>query len=121
MGSAALPYHLWTCVPGQAKFEPAFECYLGSAVGVTVNWVMTGDRLNLPIISSLTERAESEVDSGMSLDELLLFRDELVVFERYWTERNLHSGAPDGLLRNVRDIRVATDFAIANGLTLMIA
>lgn len=113
-----MPYHLWTCVPGQTTFEPAFECYLGSASSVTFNWVMTGDRLNLPIISSLTERAESEEDSGMSLEELVLFRDELVLFEQYWaSDADVH----EGLIRRIRDIRAATDHAIANGLTLVVA
>ncbi|CUI03417.1 hypothetical protein BN2497_1611 [Janthinobacterium sp. CG23_2] len=95
--------------------------YLGSAVSVDFYWESVGRKLNLPIISSLT--ASADYDDGFTLfgDDLVAFKNEIDVFEKYWIEESEKKHLPKDFLERVKIIKEGVGKAIVDGLTLMIA
>ena len=114
-----MPYFL--IIPNKLPNTPLFfDHFLGSAFSVAFYWETAGRELNLPIISSLTERADSEKGLTLSSDDLLLFRNELNIFENHWITKSSHMELPDGFIRGIREINIAINVAISNKLTLMV-
>ena len=115
-----MAYHIFSYA-SQSSNDLAFDRYLGSAVSVEFYWESVGRELKLPIISSLTERADSEEGFSISSSDLVRFKNELTALEIYWKEKSLTMELPNDFLQGIRSIATAIDVAIADGLTVMIA
>ena len=100
--------------------ELFLDHYLGSAQTIQFYWESVGERLGLPILSSLTEIADSEEGFVLVSDKLVQFRDELLILEGYWLKESVNSDLPENFLRYLRVIIAATENAISEGLMLMI-
>ena len=96
------------------------DLYLGSATTIDMYWESIGRKLELPIISALTEKADSEEGLSLSGDDLILFVNEMSIFEKYWINESSNIDLPDGFLTNLRKIIEQTEYATSRGLTLMI-
>lgn len=114
-----MAYHIFSSrvAPQEERF---LDLYLGSAVTIDFYWESVGRKLNLPLISSLTERADSDDGFVLLADELVGFGNEIKIFEKYWSDENLTGSLPDDFLEKVKIIKEGIDFAVANGLSVMV-
>lgn len=94
--------------------------YLGSARSIEFYWESVGQKLKLPIISTLTERADSEEGFVLHSEKLALFKKELELFEEYWINECINSDIPENFLQGIKVIITGVDNAINNELKLMI-
>ena len=115
-----LAYHIFIST-SLTNCDFTFDCYLGSARSVDFYWESIGRKLSLPIIASLTERADSEQGLSIFSNELIIFRNELEVFELYWIEKSITMDLPERFLQKIREIILATNAAVLNGLVLTVA
>ncbi|HEX8615129.1 MAG TPA: hypothetical protein VF800_27930 [Telluria sp.] len=115
-----MAYHIFSArvAPQEDRF---LDLYLGSAVTIDFYWESVGRKLGLPLISSLTERADSDDGFVLIADELVRFGNELKIFEKYWSDENVRDSLPDEFLEKVKIIMEGIDFAVANGLPVMVA
>ena len=114
-----MAYHM--LIPSKSPADNLLlDRYLGSAVSVDFYWESVGRKLNLPIISSLTEKADSEEGLALSAESLVLFKKEIQAFEKYWIDESSNTSLPDDFLQGIRIISEGVDNAIDNGLTLMV-
>lgn len=114
-----MAYHIFTS-DGVSHENPLFDRYLGSAVTINFYWESVGRKLNLPLIASLTERADSEEGFVLAADGVVAFKSELETFEKYWIEESSSENLPENFLENIRIIKEGVNAAIRNGLTLMV-
>jgi len=96
------------------------DLYLGSAATIDTYWESIGRKLELPIISAFTERADFEEGLALIGDDLVLFGKEMNIFEKYWKNESCDIDLPDGFLINLRKIIEQTEYAASRGLTVMI-
>lgn len=92
--------------------------YLGSALTLLHYWTLPGLKLGLPIISEMDEKANSEDGFSLSGADLIGFKDELEIFERYWMGDTDGKGRPDEFLPKIRAIIDGVQHAIENDLVL---
>lgn len=114
-----MAYHIFIHTDSSSN-NALFDLYLGSASTMDLYWESIGRKLELPIISNMTERADSEEGLSLFGNDLVLFKNEMNIFERYWIDENSNIDLPDGFLTNLRKIIEQTELAINRGLTLMI-
>jgi hypothetical protein len=112
-----MAYHMFIPKSGSEN-EMLLDLYLGSAYTIALYWTSIAHKLNLPIVSSLIDRAESEEGCVLSGRELIEFKEELVSFGHFWEKEALISGAPEYLLENVRKAILAIDEAVKLGDSL---
>ena len=115
-----MAYHIFMGV-GSPGNEADFNIYLGSAITLHEYWESVGYKLGLPIISEITENADSEDGLVLSGVDLESFRNEMVIFEKYWIDKSSTESLPDRLLLNIKKIIQQSDYAYSLGLDLMIA
>lgn len=114
-----MAYHLLIAKsPSSIKFQ--FEHFLGSAVSVQHYWESVGQKLNLPIISSITEKADSEAGLVLAQEKLKDFRCETEVLYRYWLVQSADNELPDSFLEGIVSILDATIVAIENNMVVII-
>ncbi len=97
-----------------------FDHYLGSAKSVEHYWESVGEKLNLKMISLLTEKADSEEGFTICSNDLVEFKVELLKLEEYWAKEDEEQELPENFVENLQLILEAVDKAIAKGLKLMI-
>lgn len=100
--------------------DPIFDKYLGSARYIDTYWESVGRRLSLPIVSSITERADSDEGFVIEKDDLLSFKHEVSDIEEFWKHHDSDIATPDEFYDDIRDIKEGIDKAIAKGLRLVI-
>lgn len=100
--------------------DMVFDHYLGSAQSIDFYWEEVGRKLGLSIISSITERADSEDGFVLEGEKLKEFARELVKFEEYWNQQSTTMDLPANFLNDLNSIKIATELAVAKGLKLMI-
>ena len=114
-----MAYHMLIC--NDSPDDDLFlERYLGSATSIDFYWESVGRKLCLPIISAITERADSEEGFVLFAASLIAFKNEMEVFERYWADQSHNTPLPDGFLQGVSEIMDGINNAINKNLTLMI-
>jgi len=96
-----------------------FDYCLGSAAVVDLYWESIGRKLKLPLISSITEKADYE---GFVIDEndLLLFKDELDSLAKHWKNDESKIATPEYFFDDIEKIKKAIDEAFGRGLKLVI-
>lgn len=104
--------------PSSIEFQ--FDHYLGSAISVHHYWESVGRKLDLPIISSITENADSEEGLVLAQESLKNFRCETEVLYRYWLARSVDNELPEGFLEGIVSILNATSEAIENDMMVII-
>jgi hypothetical protein len=114
-----MAYHIFVS-DGISYNNRFMDEYLGSAVSVDFYWESAGRILNLPIISNITERADSEDGFVLRDKEIIAFKNEIDVLERYWINESSKRPLPNDFLTRIRIIKEGVSKAIADGLTLMI-
>lgn len=114
-----MPYHILISDEKQGD-KVLLDRLLGSAVVVDFYWESIGRELNLPLISSIMERADSEEGFSLTNGELLSFRDELDIFEAHWRKGVPEKGVPDGFFEGLGEIRKGIESAIKLDCTLFI-
>ena len=114
-----MAYHIITTT-GSLDDDFLLDRYLGSATTLDFYWESVGRKLNLPIISTITERADSQEGFSLSADGLILFKEEIAILEKYWLNEYSETDLPNGFIQNLRVIMDGIDNAIAKKLTLMI-
>ncbi len=100
--------------------KPIFDKYLGTAMSIDVYWESIGRKYSLPIISSITERADSEEGFVIENNDLFTFKKELFTLENYWKHQDTNIEVPDRFFDDIRDVREGVDLAIKNGLKIII-
>ena len=115
-----MAYQIYICNDSSSD-DLLLDLYLGSALTIEMYWESIGRKLELPIISTLTEKADSEEGLALSGNDLVLFKDEMNIFEKYWISENSNFDLPEGFLVNIRKIVEETEHAISRGLTLMVS
>lgn len=100
--------------------NPIFDKYLGSANYIDTYWEAVGRKLSLPIVSSITERADSEEGFVIEKDELLSFRHEITKLEEFWKYQDTDIATPEDFYDDLGEIKVGIDNAIVKGLKLLI-
>lgn len=113
-------YHILT-TNDSSDDDFLLDRFLGSATTLDLYWESIGRKLNLPLIASITEKADSE-EGGFVLSgtSLILFKEEMAIFEKYWLNECPEDHLPSGFLQNLRLIMDGINNAIDNNLTLMI-
>lgn len=101
--------------------EPILDFFLGTAGTIDIYWESVGRKLNLPIISTLTENADFEQGLILSSDNLVLFRNEVEQLEKYWTDGDPKVGVPEDYFQRINELKDGISYAIDHGLELMIA
>jgi len=99
--------------------------YIGSAFLVNLYWESVGIKLSLPIISKITEEADSENGFTCEGNKLLEFKDELDVLYDYWksideceNEEKITVG--DNFFSDIEEIKNGIDEAFSKELKLVI-
>jgi len=100
--------------------DPIFDKYLGSAKYIDTYWESVGRELSLPIVSSITERADSEEGFVIEKDDLLSFKHEITKIEEFWKHQDTDIATPDEFYDDLEDIREGIDQAIVKGLKIVI-
>ena len=113
-----MPYHL--LVADGKKTAPLLDQYLGSALTLEIYWESVGRKRSLPIIASITERADSQEGFVLEADELQAFRRELVELRQYWQPGDDRYAPPETLLQTIGNIEDALTGAAPGGLTVYI-
>ncbi|MGD8914905.1 MAG: hypothetical protein PVJ68_19535 [Candidatus Thiodiazotropha sp.] len=114
-----MAYHVLIACEGLPG-KPVFDKYLGTASIVDTYWESVGRRLSLPIISGITERADSEEGFVLEKESLAAFKDELVELEKFWKSADIEIAVPDGFFDDIEEIRKGVEEAITKHLKLMI-
>ena len=76
--------------------ELILDKVLGSGVFVGIYWESVARKLNLPIISSMFTRADSENGFAIEGNTLLAFEKELIEIYSYWSEKSEGSEGSEG-------------------------
>lgn len=100
--------------------EPLVDKYLGTASIIDIYWESIGEKLSLPILSSITEKADSEEGFVLEGDGLVAFKDEIIQLEKYWKTTEVDIGVPEGFFDDIQEIKIGIDKAIENQFKLMI-
>lgn len=121
-------YHMIIPRNNSSPGDLVFDHVLGSATTMYFYWEAVGCKLWLPIISSLTESADSEDGFVLEGERLEEFAKELVKLEEYWTQQSIAPDPrknildlPEDFLSNLNSIKIATELAISRDLKIMIA
>ncbi|MGW8393123.1 hypothetical protein [Pseudoduganella sp. HUAS MS19] len=115
-----MAYHMF--IPkGSSLDDVVFDHYLGSAYTLDLYWESVGRRLGLPIISSITERADSEDGFLLTGSELLDFKKELIQLDQFWKNDVSNVGTPEDFSSNLAKMISALDHAVVNGYSLYVA
>jgi len=101
--------------------EPILDFFLGTAGTIDIYWESVGRKLNLPIISTLTERADCEQGLALSADTLVLFKNEVAQLASYWTKGDPKVGVPEDFFQRINVLMDGINYAIDKGLELIIA
>ena len=121
--------------------EPVLDKVLGSGVFVGIYWESVARNLNLPIISSMFDRAESENGFSIEGETLIKFEIELKKLYLYWSEKSKNSNeiitaeesiekiqfeeydrivAGEKFLNDLEEIQKAVNFACLKKLKLVV-
>jgi len=113
-----MPYHI-LIAQNDSPSDLILDYCLGSAEVIDLYWESVGRKLKLPLLSSITEKADYE---GFVIDEkdLLIFKDELDSLARYWKNDQTNIGTPEYFFDDIEKIKNAIDEAFDNGLKLVI-
>ena len=99
-----MPYYILI----KSKLEPKsllLDKVLGSAFFVETYWESVGRKLNLPIISSITNKADSENGFVLEGDSLLKFKQELKKLDAYWLSQDKEVVAPESFFVDIDEVR----------------
>lgn len=100
--------------------EPLFDEYLGTATSIDQYWESVGRQLSLPIVASITDRADSEMGFAIEKEDLLSFKNEISKLEEYWKNSNTDIAVPDEFFIQLDEIKRGINVAISNSLKLII-
>ncbi|MCF6253022.1 MAG: hypothetical protein L3J75_17410 [Methylococcaceae bacterium] len=101
--------------------NPIFDKFLGSAIKIDTYWESIGIKLSLPIISSLTEKADSEYGFVLEGAELHAFKEEVIQLEKFWRNTTNSEVAPsDEFFDDLVDVKSGIEKAIKHKLKLII-
>lgn len=114
-----MAYHIFTS-DENLKNNRSLDQYLGSAVSIDFYWESVGRRLNLPIIASITEKADSENGFVLQGNDLNNFKSEIEILEKFWIHENTKKNIYSDFLENIKIIKEGINRAIFNKATLMI-
>ena len=79
----------------QTAAKPFVDLYLGSAHTVQLYWESVGEKIGLPSMIAITERADSEAGFCLSGHALTAFSKELAKLSKYWAQTNQpHARSP---------------------------
>ena len=115
-----MAYHIFTD-NNSSPNDLSLDMYLGSATTLDRYWEAVGRELSLPVISALTEKADSEEGLSLRCDDLIQFKNEIDLLDRYWRSQSSADDLPNDFLANLRTINEQVDRAIVCGATVMIA
>lgn len=97
-----------------------FDYCLGSAATVDLHWESVGRKLELPLISKITEKADYE-GFVIDKDELLNFEYELILLAKFWKGDGMPSiDVPQNFIDDINEIIKATRNAYEDNLQLII-
>jgi len=100
--------------------EPIFDIYIGSAMHMQTYWESVAEEVGLPIISSISDRADSEEGFVLENKSLIEFKNELVRLIEYWRKGNTMIAVPDGFFENLNNVIDALNYAMTDELKVYI-
>ena len=99
-----MAYHMLIAFDDTPR-EPLFDEYLGTATSIDQYWESVGRQLSLSIVSTITDRADSESGFAIEKDDLLSFKNEITKLEEYWKHQNTDSAAPDEFFIQLDEVK----------------
>jgi hypothetical protein len=118
-----MAYHM-VVAPDATPTELIFDKHMGSGTTLGLYWEDVGRKLSLPIISYITDTADSESGFILAGPELVAFREEIDELEKYWRAQGRVPGrlsVPDDVFDNLDEVREGITLAIERGCKVSIA
>lgn len=113
-----MAYHIFVSEDGEENL--VLDKYLGSAVTVDMYWESVGRELSLPIISSITERSDSEGGFVLEGGDLLKFKNEINQLEGFWEKSDSGISVPEYFFSDLAELKSGIDQAFSRNLQLII-